>query len=167
MISARRRGFSLLETIITIALTIIFTAAFTELIVYASRSSRANLLNAEARTNLQNEVEVVRAVARTNWATLADPACAAPNVCHPEASGTDWIFAAGKGIISSGTFTEWLSFTPVFRSKLAFPNQIVASTTAGSVNDSSTKEVSADVTWTDGAFVRSQAMQTYVYHFTN
>jgi prepilin-type N-terminal cleavage/methylation domain-containing protein len=161
MIKARQRGFSMLETIITIALTVILTTAFTELVVYASRSSRTNLLNVEALTYLQNEVEVVRDLAQSNWNELSVSACAAPNVCHPVASGTAWIFAAGKENLNGGTFSEWLSIASVERSSLSFPNAIV---TSGGVVDSSTEEVTAGVSWTDGTFVRTTTIQTYAYN---
>lgn len=167
MIDARRRGFSMLEAIVTVALTVIFTAAFTELVVYSSRSSRANLMNAEALTYLQNEVEVARDLAQSDWAALSDPSCAAPDVCHPVASGTVWTFASGTESIGGGVFTRGLTIAPVARSSSAFPNTIVASGTANGVVDPLTKQVIAEVSWTDGIMTRTSTVQTYVYDLPN
>lgn len=150
------KGFSIIETIISMSIASILLVVFTGLTISAVDMGRTNASQFRASMYLRELNEIAKDLEQSNWDLLASAtsSCAAPSICHPEVSGNAWTVSAGSETLD-GVYTRSLTVEPVYRDQLTFPNSIVPI----GIFDPDTKKVIGTITW-DG---NSMTLETYIY----
>lgn len=157
------RGFGIIETIISIGLAVILLIGFTTLILQIIKTSQVNTSELKAMMYLQELIEISKDLEQSGWDELINPPCAAPLICHPEATLNTWTFTSGAESLDNGTYTRSLTIESVSRNQNTFPNEIVSN---GGIDDPNTKKIIATIMWYDGLQTRNLMLETYVYNYT-
>ncbi len=156
-----RNGFLLIETVLGVAIALVFTVAFLASITASQKMSRKNTVDFVAALYLHEAVEAARDLEISDWSEFENPSCAAPAICRLGIASGAWTLAPGEETID-GMFTRSLSISAVERDTLDFPNTIVET---GGVTDPNTKRVNARISWTDNTGARVKTLETYVYRY--
>ena len=156
-----RKGFSIIEVIISTGIMAMFVAAFAILVTQATIISQTNISAVRGEMYARELIEVAKdfevSGATSDWNTLAAGTCSSP--CHPAISGNVWTLAAGEETIEN--YTRSLTVEDVRRDQLSFPNTIVET---GGEDDPNTKKVIANVSWTAKGNTQTISLETYVYN---
>ena len=155
-----KTGFAIIEVILSmgIGLTLIF--AFVNLVAQIQALNQSSKGAFKAVAYLREAIEAARDLEQSDWNALSPAACA--SVCHPAISAGAWSFVSGAETLE-GLYNRSSTITAVYRDQATFPNKIVPASTPGAVLSTSTKKVSASVTWRSGSGVRTMTLETYLY----
>ena len=151
----QKNGFALVEILVSIAIVAMLGLTLQTLIVRSVRISRINKEQLQATLYLREMAEAARDLEQSDWASLTNPLCNTPEVCHFEISGGAWVLTAGSE--TAGKFTRSFSVHPVYRDQTDFPNII----TEMGMEDIDTKKVVATVSWDS----RTMTLETFAHNF--
>lgn len=154
-LSKKGEGFALIEALVSIAIIAILLIAFEVLISHAIKVNRINRYELKASLYLQEAIEAVKDLERSNWEALT---CV--NYCYPNINGGDWELLAGQELLESGAYTRFLSVEDVCRNE---DNEIVDELCSDP--DLNTKKVVANINWNDSFRDRNLTLETYVYQY--
>ena len=154
-----KRGFGLLEVVVSIAITSVLAVSFVTLLSYSKSLSRHNLDVLKAELYLIETVEQIRELEHSSWTTLDTTVCEHPAKCHVEESSGAWIIVSGGEELDS-KFERALYINDVYRDQAAFPNTLV---TSGGVLDPDSKKILVQLKWINTSGSHSKEIEIYVY----
>lgn len=159
----RDKGFSLIETMISITLATIVILAIMSLSHKTAGMNISNLNNLKAHFYATEVLEVANDLRISNWDTLKNANCDNSNPCYPEIISGSWTIVPGEEVW--GIYTRVMEIEPVRRDSCSFPNDIVES--GGQICPSSSNpdslKVTSVVAWEDGQGDHEINLKTYVY----
>lgn len=137
-----KRGFSLIELMITIGLAGVLLPALVSGFV-ATRSGRAQSEQRQKAISLVREgQEAMRVFREADWTTFASKS--GPTLYYPCKQSNTWSVCTGVDPTVPAGFTRTIQINDVYRDS-SFG--IVSSTTPGSYDDPSTKQITTTVGW--------------------
>ncbi len=145
---ADNKGQALIELILAVAIATILLVALATGIIAAREGFSRSGRNLEAGNLLQKEIEALRSVRETAWNSISTP-----DTYHIEQSGNSWIAVAGT--IDQGDYTRGFTVTNICR--VDPTSSPVNCSNPSAINDPSTKEVTATVSW---SFLGSQSVSS-------
>src|SRR4030066_38060 len=132
------KGQALIELILAIAIATMLLGV----LATGAISAREGLTRAarvlDANTLLQKEIEVVRSIREIAWNSISNP-----GTYHVEQSGNNWIAAAGT--ITENGYTRGFTVNNVCRTSAI--STVINCSNPQAINDPSTKEITAQVSW--------------------
>lgn len=153
-----KKGFGLIEIIISAAIITISFVAVTSFILFARSATLQAQRNTEALSLAEEALEVVRKMRDDGWtANIASKTSG--TTYYPTVSGSSWVLQT-----TNPSPTSYYTTTIVFSntSRDASDN-IVAS---GGTNDPDTRKVVATVSWSDSG-TKTVTITTYITNFDN
>ena len=159
----KRAGFSLLETVVSIAVGVMLITAFVSLVVQSAHMSRLSTDKLKAHGYLVEAIEVAKTLERqSNFSANFPVSCTATTPCHPKlvtvSTLTTWQFASGEQVLEGGRFIRRVVIEPVYRDG---SNRIT--TPALGTLDPFTKKIVATVVITSAPGAPTLMLETYVY----
>lgn len=152
-----KNGFSVIELLIVIAISVIAMTSLLDLISFSFQINSLAKNTTQARDIIQEAMESARNIRDgTVWNTDGLGTFSTSTDYHPEKSGSPskWTLTAGSQTI--GIFTRKIVFDDVRRD---VSNNIVAS---GGTVDLNTKKVTVTVNWVEGVKNRQEKIITYL-----
>jgi len=157
------KGFGIIEAVVGITLASILLTAFMTLTVQTFEINRANINELKANMYLKELMEVAKDLEQSkDWSVITGYPCSYSlyQACHPEISGGKWTLVPDKESFDNNMYRS-LTIADVYRSQLAFPNEIV---TSGGTFDPNTKKIIGEIRWNDGSHY-PMTLETYIYNY--
>lgn len=155
------KGFGIIEALVGITIAALLLVAFTTLIWQTIRINSANTKDIKAIMYLQELIEIVKDLERSNPSEIFADYYPDPYICHPFISENKWILNDGEEPSLENTFTRSMKIENVSRDANNIEeiyNRIN--------NDPKTKKITATISWNNGFQDRTMNLETYVYDYT-
>lgn len=149
-----RRGASLIEIIVALAVLTIFVASIVGVMRGSLRASRSSLHQTQAHFLLQESFEAVKIIRDLGWSSSIAPTTA-DTFYYLSFSGNAWVLATTAPPMIDGVFTRRILFSDVARDS----NDDIA--VSGTL-DSDIKLFTAEVLWSEGAIQKSESISSYI-----
>lgn len=170
-----QRGFSLVEVVVSIFIASVVIFAITNLNIQTTKISLKNMTELRANLYAMEGIEVGKDLEITDWTKITGATCNSDtpvtSVCKPvmtPSTGGPWSLLPGGPETIDGIFTRSVWVESVYRDRCSpFPTYIQSSGSIclGLGGTPTTKKFVSKVTWNDSSGVRTQRLETYLYHF--
>ena len=154
----KKIGFSLVEIVIAIAISVMFFLAIYEMILFATKITANSLRRVEAVNFAQEGIEAVRTIRDKSWTTNLAGIANDTNY-YLLISGGKWTLTQTAQPFLNTMFTRTIKFYAVNRD---VNGNIVAS---GGTADIKTKKVVSTVSWTERGQSYNVSLETYMTNF--
>lgn len=155
MFKNNKKGFSMVEIVLAIVLSVVFFLAIYEIILFSNKAIAITLRKVEAIHFAQEGVEAVRLMRNNSWATNID--VVPNNTTHYIIMvGDQWILTLVQPSMLNDTYTRTIIFNEVQRDA---NGDIVAS---GGVVDTKTRKVISSVSWSEKGVPYSSKLEIYI-----
>ncbi|OGY28430.1 MAG: hypothetical protein A2Z42_00585 [Candidatus Woykebacteria bacterium RBG_19FT_COMBO_43_10] len=145
------KGQALIELILAIAIATMLLGVLATGAISAREGLTRSDRVLDANTLLQKEIEVVRSIREIAWNSISNP-----GTYHVEQSGNNWIAAAGT--ITENGYTRGFTVNNVCRTSAI--STVINCSNPQAINDPSTKEITAQVSW---SFLGTQSVSSTFY----
>lgn len=152
-----KRGFGLIEIIITATIITIAFVGFVSFILFSRSATLKAQRNTEAVSLAEEAIEVVRKMRDDTWANISSKT--AGTTYYPNISSGAWVLQTSNPN-SNSYYTTRIVFSDVNRDG---NSNIV---TSGGTNDADTKKLDVTVSWNDSG-TKSVKITTYITNFRN
>ena len=157
------KGFSIVEALVGITIAALLILTFTALITQTIKINEANMRGMKATMYLQEMIEIAKDLEQSATSTMFVSGWPWPCTtnCRPEAVGNAWNLVAGPESLE-GFATRTMAISPVSRDPVTYEIE----TPYNPANEStSTKMVTATITWYDGFQNQTSTLESYLYYY--
>ena len=152
-----KKGFSLVEAVVAIAIAVMFFLSVYEIILFSSKITSTGMRKVEATYLAQEGIEAVRVIRNNSWADGIAILTDGANY-YLVLSGNQWTLTATPQALINGIFAR----TVVLSAVNGDANDDIS---ASGTPDTKTKKVTVNVAWTERGTNYSTNIQTYLTDF--
>lgn len=154
---AERRGVSIIEIIIVIAIISIALFAINQLLSVALNTTSQGMAYTKALLYAKEGLEAVRILRNQSWQTNIAPLSTGASY-YPAFSGTTWSLEASPPALLDNQFTRAITVENVYRDS---GNNIAPSGTL----DANTKKITVTIQWFSQGTKKQIAIPTYIANY--
>ena len=149
-------GFTLIETVVAIALLLTFVVGSLSSHTLATNAVTVNQRRSQANLLARQALEAVHSLRATAYPSLS------PGIFHPVLTPSGWALNSGSQIL--GDFPRAVTLSPAHRA-LACDTPVCQLVTGGGVLDLGTYYVTVSITWASGGQTEQLSLDSLITHW--